>query len=410
MTELWLGGGLLLVLASLFLLLPGIFLRRRARFDATASKRDWFAQRRAELAREGLDEASREMLLQDVRLRLLEDSEPLPAQPATAGAGLLRPAWLLLPLLLLVVAGYWQLGAAGDVRLLRSLQGFDPDSGEAQYRALMSQLEKRAAQRPHNLHYQAMLGRFYMDEADYVRASKLYLSLAEKAPNDATALAMAARAGYLAAGRVLDHNSQLLAERALSVDPQQRTALGLLGMAAYENRHYQAALGYWQRLLATQEPDSAAAQMIEGVISLARQSLGQAAVVAGGDRAAARSASVADGGAGVSIRLQLPPGATIAPAATVFLFARNPALQSRMPVAVQRLTVAQLPLTLRLDDARSMAGQKISELAEVRVIARVSPGGRPGAQHATWSGELAGLVPTVDGEVHTLVLQPVEGK
>ena len=405
MTELWLGGGLLLALASLFLLLPGIFLRRRARLDATASKRDWFAQRRAELAREGLDEASREMLLQDVRLRLLEDSEPLPAQPAAAGAGLLRPAWLLLPLLLLVVAGYWQLGAAGDVRLLRSLQGFDPDSGEAQYRTLMSQLEKRAAQRPHNLHYQAMLGRFYMDEADYVRASKLYLSLAEKAPNDATALAMAARAGYLAAGRVLDHNSQLLAERALSVDPQQRTALGLLGMAAYENRHYQAALGYWQRLLATQEPDSAAAQMIEGVISLARQSLGQAAVVAGGD-GAATSAS----GAGVSIRLQLPPGATIAPAATVFLFARNPALQSRMPVAVQRLTVAQLPLTLRLDDARSMAGQKISELAEVRVIARVSPGGQPGAQHATWSGELAGLVPTVDGEVHTLVLQPVEGK
>jgi cytochrome c-type biogenesis protein CcmH len=76
-------------------------------------------------------------------------------------------------------------------------------------------------------------------------------------------------------------------------------------------------------------------------------------------------------------------------------------------VAVKRLTASQLPVTLRLDDASSMAGQKISELTAVDVVARVSPSGQPGEQHATLQASISDLPPGPGEQVHTLVLRPV---
>jgi cytochrome c-type biogenesis protein CcmH len=64
-----------------------------------------------------------------------------------------------------------------------------------------------------------------------------------------------------------------------------------------------------------------------------------------------------------------------------------------MPIAVQRLSASQLPLTLRLDDSNSMAGQKLSEAQEVLVIVQVSPDGRPGEAGATYLGQAGPLVP-----------------
>jgi cytochrome c-type biogenesis protein CcmH len=272
-------------------------------------------------------------------------------------------------------------------------------------------VEQRAGERPQNLHYQAMLGRFYMNEADYGRARVLYLKLIERAPGDAGALALAAQASYLAAGRILDTDSQLLAERALSIDPHQRTALGLLGMAAYENAQYQAAITYWQRLLVMENPDSPSAQMIQGIIDRAQATLtgsdsGTSPHTAMLKPAQPEVAAVA--GAGIQLRLELAPGSEVNASDTIFVFARNPAVASRMPVAVQKLTVAQLPLTLRLDDSNSMAGQKLSELTEVNVVARVSPSGRPDAQSASYQAELGPLQPAADGPVHALVLRAVK--
>ena len=76
-------------------------------------------------------------------------------------------------------------------------------------------------------------------------------------------------------------------------------------------------------------------------------------------------------------------------------------------MAVKRFSAAQLPVTLRLDDAASMAGQKISELPAVDVVARVSPSGRPEEEHATLKASVSDLPPASGEQVHTLVLRPV---
>jgi len=272
--------------------------RGRKELGLAEANRAWFERRREELAR---DPGSDESLLEDAKLRLLQDDSELDLDPAAQPAGKVSAAPLLLvPLLALVGIPYWQLGAAADVELSQRLATLDDQTSEEDYRDLMLLIERRAAQRPDNLHYQSMLGRFYMNEGDYTRARTLYDNLAAEVPGDPTVLAMAAQSAYLAANRQLEANSQRRAEKARSIDPHQRTALGLLGRTAYENGQYQAAINYWRRLLVMEEPDSASAQMIGSVIARAQAALGEEPVPV----APAQATTVdATGGAGVTLRI-----------------------------------------------------------------------------------------------------------
>jgi cytochrome c-type biogenesis protein CcmH len=111
-------------------------------------------------------------------------------------------------------------------------------------------------------------------------------------------------------------------------------------------------------------------------------------------------------GAGVTVSVSAPAGATIDPADTVFILARNADSQSRMPIAVQRLTGAQLPVILRLDDSNSMAGQKLSAASSVIVAVQVSRDGRPGEANARWLGQAGPLAPSVDDTPVAIVLVP----
>lgn len=400
MSGLWPGLLMLLSLAAVFVAFPHWFVRSQQHRSLRADNLEWYAQRAQELA----SEVESEQLLEDAQLRLLEDGvDTLAEERAELSAW---RGWLvLLPLATLTVLLYWQLGAAPDVRLTQALQGLGEDSSEEEYRLLREQLAIRAGQRPDNLHYQAMLGSFNMNEGNYGAAQEIYQRLVERAPGDASALALAAQAGFLAAGRELDPNNQMQAEQALSIDPQQRTALGLLGMAAYEKKQYRAAIGYWRRLLALEAPDSSSGQMIAGVIQMAEQAVAAAGgQTEAGTEAATEIAAAATGSAGVSISIEFPQGASAGPNDSVFVFARDPDSGSRMPVAVQRFPASQLPRTLRLDDATSMAGQKISELEQLVVIARVSPGGQPGEEHATWQAQIGPLAPSLDAEPLNLTL------
>ena len=349
----------------------------------------------------------------DARLRLLEDEQnaAAPAAPATVSEGF--PVWVLLPLVAVFSGGlYFWLGAAPDVLIARQLQEIDDNSTPGQMQALMTRVEVRSAQRPENLDYVNLLGRYYMGQEQYSQAAQSYAELARELPEDAYALASAAQAEYLAAGRQLSNQARLRAEQALAVDPHQRTALGLLGMASFEQQQYRAAISYWQRLLVGEQPDSDGARMITSVIETARQRLAAAgelpdtAAVAVANNTVEVKAPAADPTPGVTVRVELPQGAQLASSDTVFVLARNADSDSRMPIAVQRLQAGQLPLTLRLDDSNSMAGQKLSGTESIVVVVQVSPTGTPGEAGATWLGKGGPLAPSLDLAPLEIVLQP----
>lgn len=386
----------LVLLSAVFYLFPRV--RPGAvEADLDRANLEWFRQRQAELAAEESPD-----LQEDAQIRLLEDQHAHANQQQAPASTF--PVWTLLPLVALAASGlYYMLGAAPDVNITQRLQTLPENATAAQMRALIDDVEARSAQRPDNLHYLALLGRYYMGQEDYRQAATTYDALVEAVPEDAQALAYAAQAEYLAAGRVLDDRARLRAEQALAADPHQRTALGLLGMASFEQNQYRAAVEYWQRLLAMEPAGSESAQMISQVIATARQQLGEADAAA--DGVAAPVAAVESSGAGVTVRVSAPADADIAPTDTVFILARNAESDSRMPIAVQRLSGAQLPLTLRLDDGNSMAGQKLSQTASVIVAVQVSADGRPGEANAAWIGQVGPVAPSADEAPLEIVLR-----
>jgi cytochrome c-type biogenesis protein CcmH len=387
----------LVLLSTVFYLFP----RMRpgaAEADLDRANLEWFRQREAELAGE-----ENTALQEDARIRLLEDQRERVAQQQSSAQTF--PVWILLPLVALLAGGlYYTLGAASDVVIAQRLQTLQDDTTPAQMRDLIHDVEVRSEQRPDNLHYLALLGRYYMGQEDYRQAATTFEALVDAVPGDAQALAYAAQAEYLAAGRTLSDRARLQAEQALAADPQQRTALGLLGMASFEQQQYRAAIEYWQRLIAMEPADSEGAQMIAGVIETARQRLTQDDPGAAAALTQSSPAAAVESGAGITVRVSAPPDAAITATDTVFILARNAESESRMPIAVQRLTGAQLPTTLRLDDSNSMAGQKLSQTASVIVAVQVSADGRPGEANASWLGQVGPVSPSVDETPLEIVL------
>ncbi|TXS95581.1 cytochrome C biogenesis protein [Parahaliea maris] len=383
----------LVLLSGLFYLFPSR--RGSGAQELERANFEWYRLRQQELAEQGddaLDDDARLRLLEEEQARAANKSEPMPESRRF-------PGWLLLPVVAVGSGAlYYLLGAAPDVLLNARLQQLDETATATEVYSVMSAVEQRSSQRPDNLHYRALLGRYYMGQEEYVQAADTYTAMAEAAPGDAYALAYAAQARYLAAGRVLDGESQRMAEAALAINPHQRTALGLLGMVSFESGQYRAAIQYWERLRATEQPGSESDNMIAGVIAQARERLGEAPEEAVEPAAAPVASGESVASAGVTVHVSLPAGASVNPDDTVFVLARNPTSGSRMPIAVQRLRAAQLPMTLRLDDRHSMAGQKISTSDEVIVVVQVSPSGQPGESNASWLGQGGPLQPSASGE------------
>ena len=387
MTTLVIACAVLVLLAAVIILWP----TRRDTDDegqAQANLR-WYALREAELARDG-DDALRE----DAQLRLLEDHGAESAAEIDPESLNRFPRWVLLPVLgAASVAVYLMLGAAPDVLLTQRLQTLEQDASAETVQQLMTEIQARSEQRPDNLHYLALLGRYHMGREDYTSAQGVYERLLAEVPEDSQALAFAAQAEYLASDRQLTDRARLRAEQSLAADPYQRTALSLLGMASFEQGEFRGAIAYWQRLLATEPPNSQGAQMIAQVIATAQQNLGEAT----------EPPAV---GAGITVRVELPEGAQLSGSEVVFVLARDAQSGSRMPIAVQRFSAAQLPLTVRLDDSRSMAGQKLSEAASVIVAVQVSPEGRPGEAGASWLGQAGPMAPGPSEEPVLITLAP----
>jgi cytochrome c-type biogenesis protein CcmH len=188
-----------------------------------------------------------------------------------------------------------------------------------------------------------------------------------------------------------------LVQRALSIDPNQVKALALAGSEAFDRKDYGTAIGYWERAVKAGPPDPQFAQQVQAALTEARQLAGGGAAAAapGGMASAAAAeppaappASAASGmasgggaappgGATVKGRVELAAAlaAKAAPTDTLFVFARA-AQGPRMPLALIKRSVKDLPLEFALDDSMAMMPNlKLSNFSSVVIGARVSKAG-----------------------------------
>jgi cytochrome c-type biogenesis protein CcmH len=161
---------------------------------------------------------------------------------------------------------------------------------------------------------------------------------------------------------------------ALSVQPGHQRATWLLGVSQRQEGLSAEAAKTWEPLLA--QVDAATAATLRQQIDAARADAGLPALPA-----AAEPADKAPGINALTVKVSLDPDfasrARLHGDTTVFVIARMPG-GPPMPVAVEKRSLQELPLTLTLDDGDSpMPTQKLSALKEVELVARLSVSGDP---------------------------------
>ncbi|SPE33620.1 conserved exported hypothetical protein [Burkholderiales bacterium] len=260
----------------------------------------------------------------------------------------------------------------------------------AQVQKMIDSLVANLQKSPGDAQGWAMLARAYAYQHQYSEAVRAYTKAVALTPKDARLLADLADALAMTNGQRLDGEPLKLIERALQIDPREVKALALAGTAAFDHQQYAKAVNYWERALQAAPSDAEFSQNLRSSLEEARQLAGGSiANGVGGSSVAAAGASAGDGtaaakapsamGSSGAVRGKVVLAANLAakaaPGDTVFVFARA-AQGPRVPLALVRRQVKDLPFEFSLDDSMAMMPDfTLSKYSPVVVGARVSHSG-----------------------------------
>ena len=268
-----------------------------------------------------------------------------------------------------------------------------------QVEALVAKLAERMQSRPDDAEGWLMLARSQMVLGRLPEALAAFERLIQLRPDDANTLVDYADALAVKNGRSLEGEPLRLIERALKLEPDHLKALALAGSAAFNRQDDIKAVLYWDRAVSIGPPEHEIVQMARDGAAAARERskmpvASAAAGMAGNPAPAApavgsTAAPVAAAASAVSgtVRLSAALKAQASPDDVVFIFAR-PADGSRMPLAILRKQVKDLPAAFTLDDSLAMSpAARLSLAPQVIVGARISKSGQAMPQ----PGDLQGL-------------------
>ncbi|MDH5546340.1 MAG: c-type cytochrome biogenesis protein CcmI [Gammaproteobacteria bacterium] len=369
--------------------------------------KDQFEELENDLKNEVISQEQYDSAKADIERNFLEDMKRLEEGDETAEAVTPTSAKMsamaliaVVPVLAIILYGTWGAGA----------RGLDPDSAEPEVNTaehqqqtinnMIAQLEQRLEQEPNDPEGWFMLARSYKFQKRFKEAADVFEKLmqmgGDKVPD---ALAAYADTVAMASGRQITPKAISLLEKAIELDPNHVQGLWLIGTAAYQQGDFKSALGFWERLIKVLPPGSNEAQQIAANIDEVRSRLGMAPsappsmmtppMMQQGGVASGNSVAAAGGGIKEVNGTVMLGGAIASKASaddTVFIFARA-ADGPRMPLAIVRKQVKDLPFKFKLDDSLAMnPSMKLSGFGRVIVGARISKTGNAMSQPGDLEG------------------------
>lgn len=326
--------------------------------------------------REGrLDQASYAQAQQELERRTLEDVSGEEGK-VTAGKkklGLAVAIGVLLPALVFVLYAFLGTPEAvtGKQAGKGGAQGEHALSPE-QIAGMVEKLALRLQENPDDGAGWLMLGRSYAVLGRYPESAAAFGRALTLLPPDAQHYADFADITAMAQGKSLIGAPEKLVRKALEIDPRNLKALALSGTIAFDHQNYAVAIREWQKVLALVPEDSPVAAGIQGSI---RDAENRMAISGKQTETAKDSMPAAPARVAGIVELNAGLRAGVSPDDTLFIFAR--AVDGpKMPVAMLRKKVADLPLKFSLDDSMSMTPQfKLSTVGQVIIGARISRSG-----------------------------------
>lgn len=356
--------------------------------------RDQLAELQADLGRGAISPEKYSGARADLERRALEEADSARSiDPTIQQGGRWAPVALGVCIPLAAFMMYAWVGEPAGLR--RDVAAAEQPVGPAEIEKMVAGLAQRLEKNPEDPRGWMMLARSYYVLQRMPEAAAAYARAAEKIKDDADLYADYADALAMSQGRRIDGPPLKLVMQALKIDPAQPKALAMAGTEAFNRKDYPGALAYWEKLLPLLPPESEMAKSVAGGIGEARE-LGKimAPQMAVAPTKQAPKPAPGTGLPGsVSGRVTLSPGlaAQAGPQDTLFIVAR--ALNGpRIPLAVLRRRVADLPIDFALDDTQAMSPElKLSAFSDVIVTARISKSGNAISQ----PGDLQGVSPPV---------------
>jgi cytochrome c-type biogenesis protein CcmH len=328
-----------------------------------------------------------------------ESSKPAVATSARAKPSLNLMAMLSALVILVAGAGYmWkgtsvQPGGAGVAAMGDGVSQAEGQSGaahptdNAQISAMVDKLAERLKAQPDDADGWSMLGRTYSVLGRHADALKAYQKAMNLRKDDATLVADYADALAVNNNRTLDGEPMKYVERALKLEPLNLKALFLAGTHAFDNKDYAGAVKFWEKAAKSAPPENAFVQQIQPALAEARQLGGLPAAPQSMDSVVKQVTAAGKGSVSGAVTLASALAKQANPEDTVFVFAR-PSEGSRMPLAILRKQVKDLPLKFTLDDSMAMSpANALSGASKVIIGARVSKSGNAVPQPGDLSGQ-----------------------
>lgn len=406
MTTFWSLTAIMMLLALVFVIPPLWRQRQVVGVERVALNtqviKDQLEELNADLAAGKLGQEDYDDARQDLERELLDNV----AAEEAAGSGASGGRWMGLLLAVFIPAAaffiYQQIGTQAIIPRLAA----GPSSAtvpqqsavdEQTMESVVTKLAERMQQNPDNLEGWLLLGRSYASMSRFSEAVDAYERAWKLAGDNADVLSDYADVLVMASDGQFTARVGELLNKAVAADPGHIKARWLRGHWYFQQADYAAAITDWQQVAAGLPPGNKNLVIISEQIEAAQSRLGKdgesVPAVASAAPPATSVAAPAAAGSGIEVRVTLDESllARAAPNDTLFIFAR-PVSGARMPLAIVRKQVSDLPVTVTLNDSMAMTpAMVLSKFDQVTVGARVSKSG----QAMPASGDLQGVVTPV---------------
>jgi len=184
---------------------------------------------------------------------------------------------------------------------------------------------------------------------------------------------------------------------ALDANPEDVSALSLLGIQAFEAENFAAALDFWKKALAGAGTGDGA-QSLQAGIANAQQQL----ALQQGDAA---FGPVIEVNVRLANGLQLPSSEQ----AVLFVYARQAG--QRMPLLATRLDPQALPVSISLNNTMALQpGTDLSNYEQLDIVAHVAKAGTPGQKAGDLAGQVNAVSVTAKEVVDLVIDQIISGQ
>jgi len=388
-----------LILAALAMLVPAL-LKKQLPVD------DDHQQRNIKIARQRLAELKQQLqdgvLTQtqfdeqyaELQLILNDDIQAaVLTQPSNRqGRWVIPLLALLLPCLSVFI--YLMLG---DVNALNKIELQANETKAAENVAQMiAKLEQRLRQQPDDMEGWKMLARSYSYLQQYQQAADVYAKLYRMQPEDIDVqLQYANNLAMSRGGRMAGEPEQLIG-RVLQKQPENNNALWLAGMAKAEQGDYKQAKHYWEKLAALLPANSESLPQVRQMLAALDAEL------------AKQAAAVPAVEIQVRVDIDTALKAKLPADTTLFIYAQA-VTGPKMPLAIVRKQLADLPLKLVLNDSMAMQpSTHLGDYPQLRIVARLSQSGQATTQPGDLIGSTELSQPFADRVATVLINQEVK--